>query len=263
MDKASIPTILSAVLLVFAGLCYKEAMTPPNPRLDKTQKTKYDFQVSRLVPRKVAIPICRGLNYLVLAHFALEVYCFWKLVGEKTVNDQNLGISTYFCPSMGPSTIQNIYPDRKIPSISIVPLSLIIAGAFIRISCHRELGRFFIWDTAILKGHQLITTGCYGIVRHPAYAGYFGLIYGYFWFLWTPGTFGKECIIGPSFPHISGIQNALGLGYTLFYLVIHTDVAVYIVRRSFREDEMLKREFGKQWEEWAARVRWNVFPYIL
>jgi len=32
--------------------------------------------------------------------------------------------------------------------------------------------------------------------------------------------------------------------------------------RSKKEDNMLKKEFGKQWEEWAMNVPYRLFPGI-
>jgi len=271
---ALLPAMVSTVLILSAAFGYKEAMAPPNPQPNQTNSTRYNFSPYRVFSRRIAATVCLRLNYLVLIHFALEIYFLWT-VGGRYANgglspDQSLGIPSYLCPSISPSAMKNIHPNQRIPLLSIIPLGLITLGAFVRVSCHYELGRFFVWDMAVLKDHQLVTSGFYRFVRHPAYSGYAGIVFGYALFLWVPGTFGRECIIGRGVdsPSTTGIprinnMNAIGLGYALFYTAIHTDVAVFLIRRSFMEDGMLKREFGKEWEEWAARVRWNVFPYIL
>jgi protein-S-isoprenylcysteine O-methyltransferase Ste14 len=33
-----------------------------------------------------------------------------------------------------------------------------------------------------------------------------------------------------------------------------------LVARTRKEDLMLRREFGKQWTEWAVRTPWRLFP---
>jgi len=247
------PPALSTGLLLLAALTYKSAMTPPTPRADKT--IKVEESKFRVIPAEIAIPTCQGLNYAVLMHFALEVYSLWVPIRGSD--------SLQLCPSLGPSTARNLHPNQQLSSMSMLPLALIIVAGIARISCHQQLGRMFTWDTSILKDHKLITGGCYRFIRHPAYTAYAGLVVGYFWFLCTPGTYGRECLIGTSFPTELTVQNILGIGYALSYSIVNTDVTIYLIRRSFEEDGMLKREFGKEWEEWAARVRWNVFPYIL
>jgi len=41
------------------------------------------------------------------------------------------------------------------------------------------------------------------------------------------------------------------------------DVVAFLMRRSFVEDRILKKEFGKEWDEWANSVRYNVIPFVL
>lgn len=83
----------------------------------------------------------------------------------------------------------------------------------------------------------------------------------------APGTFGKECFIGSArnggfFPSLTTASIA-GIAYALVAGFFYTEICTWLVRRSFVEDEMMKSEFGKEWEEWAGRVRWRVLPYVL
>ncbi|KAG2126910.1 hypothetical protein DEU56DRAFT_959007, partial [Suillus clintonianus] len=41
----------------------------------------------------------------------------------------------------------------------------------IRLWCFRTLGRFFTFELGVRKGHKLVTTGPYAVVRHQSYAG--------------------------------------------------------------------------------------------
>jgi protein-S-isoprenylcysteine O-methyltransferase Ste14 len=147
--------------------------------------------------------------------------------------------------------------------MALFPLGLIVFGGSIRAACHRKLGRMFTWEASILKDHSLITTGPYRFVRHPSYAGHLCVMVGYFWYLNFPGTFGRECFIGSSYPPSLTAKSAFGIIYTLFYPVFNGDTIIFLIRRSFAEDAMMKRRFGKEWEEWASRVRWNVIPFVL
>lgn len=35
-----------------------------------------------------------------------------------------------------------------------------------------------------------------------------------------------------------------------------------LIGRTFKEDEMMKAEFGKNWEAWAAKVKWRLIPGV-
>ena len=35
-----------------------------------------------------------------------------------------------------------------------------------------------------------------------------------------------------------------------------------MISRVRKEDEMLRREFGREWEEWAGEVRWKLIPWV-
>jgi protein-S-isoprenylcysteine O-methyltransferase Ste14 len=139
-----------------------------------------------------------------------------------------------------------------------------VFGGLVREICHLQLGKMFTWETSILKDHRLITSGPYRFVRHPAYTGMICLSIGYFWFLNAPGTFAKECFIGSTFlPGTLNARSTLGVLYRFLYFTLYADASVFGVRRSFTEDKLLKQKFGKEWDDWAKRVRWNVLPYVL
>ena len=58
-------------------------------------------------------------------------------------------------------------------------------------------------------------------------------------------------------------QSALSILFAAYVAVHYVDVVIFLIRRSFVEDKMLKKEFGKDWDEWAKNVPYNVIPYIL
>jgi protein-S-isoprenylcysteine O-methyltransferase Ste14 len=37
---------------------------------------------------------------------------------------------------------------------------------------------------------------------------------------------------------------------------------VATIPRLLQEDEVLKKSFGKEWDEWASRVRWRIMPGV-
>jgi len=60
----------------------------------------------------------------------------------------------------------------------LVPVAVVLAvGAdWLVIRAVRELGRNWSLEARVLADHQLVTTGVYGIVRHPIYTGIYALL---------------------------------------------------------------------------------------
>lgn len=144
------------------------------------------------------------------------------------------------------------------PQIGLTPARVIgglsvVLGSVIRYLCYRELGRHFTYQVALLQNHSLVTTGPYSLVRHPAYIGgdfvQIGLV------VWhaTSGSWLRESEFHRTVLAWFILFPALGaVGYIL----------VIYFRRPFVEDKLLKKEFGKKWEEWEKAVPYRLIPGI-
>jgi len=55
---------------------------------------------------------------------------------------------------------------------------MVTLGGLIRLECYRQLGTMFTFEMSIRKDHMLVTSGPYGIVRHPGYTGILLVISG-------------------------------------------------------------------------------------
>jgi protein-S-isoprenylcysteine O-methyltransferase Ste14 len=137
----------------------------------------------------------------------------------------------------------------QLNSLRVLGSFLIVGGAALRLYCYHTLGTYFTFETAIVKNHALVTTGPYAWVRHPSYTGavlaYLGLIcyYG------CPGSWFMECLMkGTAAGAIFGVSCAIAMSL----------VVTGLLSRISKEDEGLKREFGKEWQLWADAV-----PYVL
>lgn len=63
-------------------------------------------------------------------------------------------------------------PERiHISPVFLLGTFLAAFGGYIRYACYRELGSMFTFEMSIRKDHRLVTTGPYGVVRHPGYFG--------------------------------------------------------------------------------------------
>ncbi len=135
----------------------------------------------------------------------------------------------------------------------VVACLLAIGGGLLRRWCHRTLGRFFTLEVGIQDGHKLVTSGPYGVVRHPAYTGGLLMIAGNFMLLFSGGSFFAE----------SGLRSTWVGKVVAMTVVAHlTWVAVGSLYRTKTEDELIKREFGKSWEEWSQKTPYRIIPFL-
>lgn len=126
---------------------------------------------------------------------------------------------------------------------------LMLAYASIRMYCFRTLGRLFTFQIALRKEHKLIIDGPYRFVRHPSYTGVLsGALGTLFWF-GTEGSWIREC----------GVLNRLAGKVVIGVFLTQWIGYIYLAfTRIPIEDELLKKEFGREWEDWARDV-----PYLL
>jgi protein-S-isoprenylcysteine O-methyltransferase Ste14 len=139
-------------------------------------------------------------------------------------------------------------------SVRITPVlalgsALVVSGALLRIHCYSALGKHFTFETAISKNHTLVKTGPYSHVRHPSYTGAVLAYLGLLCYYGSPGSWFMECVFRGSI-----LGKVFGISYALMMSLVVTG----LLSRITKEDEGLKREFGPDWVEYAARV-----PYVL
>jgi protein-S-isoprenylcysteine O-methyltransferase Ste14 len=94
------------------------------------------------------------------------------------------------------------------------------------------LGRQYSAEVTLQKGHQLITTGPYRLIRHPRYLGILFI------------ALGLTLVF----------HSWLGL---LFTMVANG----LILFRIHDEEKLLQEHFGKQWEDYC-RKSWRLVPYL-
>ena len=131
---------------------------------------------------------------------------------------------------------------------------LLAAGACIRATCYHHLGRFFTFELALRDNHQLVTTGPYAVVRHPAYTGSILALVGMALMQLGPGSWLADVARLWSTP--VGVM----LGTT--WLGILSIIPVGIIARTAAEDQVLRKEFGQQWDAWAQKTPYRLIPGI-
>ncbi|KAI0754825.1 hypothetical protein C8Q80DRAFT_391798 [Daedaleopsis nitida] len=124
-------------------------------------------------------------------------------------------------------------------------------GASIRVACYRAMGKHFTFEVTIRKDHRLVTSGPYSVVRHPSYSALCMVALGTLLCLYGSGSWLTEC----------ALKSWTGKTFALVWiaeLLYPMYVAVFL--RVETEDEMLKKTFGREWEEWASRTPCKLVP---
>jgi protein-S-isoprenylcysteine O-methyltransferase Ste14 len=116
-------------------------------------------------------------------------------------------------------------------------------------SCYNLLGRLFTFELSIRKDHKLITTGPYSIVRHPSYTGAILSVAGIAICHTGEGSWVKECTSNGQLLQV------------LAWIWVLSGVLVILMRMR-KEDDMLKKEFGKDWDAWRKAVPCKIFPGV-
>jgi len=146
-----------------------------------------------------------------------------------------------------------ISSDIRITRSFVVGSALTIIGGLMRLSCYRTLGRLFTYEISILKGHTLVTTGLYGIVRHPSYLSFCFGIPGLCLCLMTRGSWLVES---------GALSTWIGRSVVGSWHLWTWYLGSMISSRVRMEDEYLRKEFGQQWIEWQKKVPYKLFPGI-
>jgi len=234
---------LKILCIVASTLGLHTASTSPNPPLRDSER--------------VIAPT--GLEFMLASRHlrVIQTWFYWALAIVETV--------VIVAQIMSPSTwAQYILSKLAVggdlsrinltttPTVAVGSL-LITSGALVRLSCYHALGRHFTFETGIFKNHKLVTTGPYGIVRHPGYSGSFLVYVGLMLYYASPGTWVMECVIKGS----TAGRTLAALYALLMFLVI-----AGLTWRIPKEDEGLRRQFGQEWERYAAEVPYALMPGV-
>ncbi|KAF9242054.1 hypothetical protein BU15DRAFT_72985 [Melanogaster broomeanus] len=209
------------------------AVTPPNV-------AEPDEQLKSTTFREVVLP-----RTAIMSHIFF-LFTIWSVaLGESTAI-----ISTYLPPISGLSLRP---PSATLSLAFVVGSLLVISGGFLRWFCYRALGSYFTFELSIRKDHRLVTTGPYSFVRHPSYSGTLLLTTGVFLMQGHPDSWLRT----------SGILN-----FTPYMIVvtgcgcIMLAVVPCLFGRAVQEDNLLRDQFGEEWDQWASVVRYRMLPGI-
>lgn len=124
------------------------------------------------------------------------------------------------------------------------------------------MGKQFTYELTVQRGHRLITAFPYSIVRHPGYAGALAAVAGVnITMFGARGGFVRDVVLvhagWDELPR-RGLVTATMVGVGMFQAA----VSFALLSRVPQEDAMMKKEFGKEWHDWARRVPYKLVPGI-
>ncbi|KAA1475602.1 hypothetical protein DENSPDRAFT_432724 [Dentipellis sp. KUC8613] len=146
-----------------------------------------------------------------------------------------------------------IHAHQRITIPFLLGVTMTVAGSALRLTCFRTLGKLFTFDLAVCDDHKLVTSGPYGIVRHPSYLGSLLLVGGLTTAQLTRGGGLME----------SGLLRPGGAPVLAYWAAWWAWALACATRRAAAEDEEMRRQFGKEWEDYARRVRWWFVPGLV
>ena len=154
------------------------------------------------------------------------------------------------CPQIVP--VGHTAAARTFNPQLVFGLGLTTAFSALRFAAFRTLGKFFTYQLSILPDHKLVKHGLYSYVRHPSYTAVPFVFAGVLLTVTAPG---------------SVLYDYLGFSSTMKLMVVSglgivRGTYVFICRAE-TEDQVLRKEFGKEWEDWARAVRYKFIPGVL
>ncbi|KAG1726618.1 uncharacterized protein EDB91DRAFT_57624 [Suillus paluster] len=234
-------SLLKIPLILSSPLALHVAGTPPNT------PTSYDIvhyssiEWILMQDTKYGLPLAKALSWAV-------AFTEVAVIASRVVDPTTL-------PSGMQETVGLLrtIQDMPINSHLISGAALMAVGGLLRWWCFRTLGRFFTFELSVRKGHKLVTTGPYSVVRHPSYLGAVVLSIGMFILHGSWSSFLRR----------SGVLNIFGLKAIMLALLAQRIIAITsLVLRIGHEDEMVKSIFKDEWENWAKVVKYRLLPGI-
>ena len=120
-----------------------------------------------------------------------------------------------------------------VPVLSYLGIAVDLACLWLFYRTHRDLGHNWSVSLDLRERHTLVTTGVYGLVRHPMYSG--------FWLMAL-----AQALLLPNW--VAGPAGLVGFGILFF-------------GRVRREEKMMITAFGDEYQSYMRRTA-RVVPWI-
>ncbi|KAI0750010.1 hypothetical protein C8Q80DRAFT_1100382 [Daedaleopsis nitida] len=233
--------LLKITLLVTAATAFLKVIIPPKHTVEG-RGSVYKGQFFEFIVRYLA--------YLGCILVSASAFCHSLII---LIHNRGLGVGgkeliPWICSTHSPSfdSLAALSPRFAIG------VSFVVAGTLLRLMAYHALGPLFTFEVVIKHDHRLITTGPYGIIRHPSYTGLAMLLLGTHLIHFGAAGYVTQCRIEhtPLFVFV----NIWRVGS------VFTVLSLY--RRCRVEDAQLHEQFGTGWEAYRDTVQYCLIPYI-
>ncbi|KAI0759601.1 hypothetical protein BD413DRAFT_487558 [Trametes elegans] len=231
------------VLLVLSGTIFTRAILPPrkpaSPEATKNNDKKgvYKGQAFEHLVRLLSNMVWFAVLPTIITTILLALH------------DQYPQLAPLLCPA-NPDQLE---PLERISPRFLLGALLTIAAGTLRLWSYHALGALFTFEVFIKDEHALVASGPYALVRHPSYTGTILMLLGEHLM-----QFGR-----------AGYVEYCGVAHTPFAVLVYAwpPIALFgalsLWRRTAVEDVQLRDRFGGVWDEYAARVKWKLIPYVV
>ncbi|KAG6910482.1 hypothetical protein DXG01_010407 [Tephrocybe rancida] len=217
------------------------SFTNPNPSITESERRPHDSKTTWYTYMMAKyVGYIRGTYWLAAA---AEITAILAAEGYLPFSNRILNI-------LMPRGFIN---DLRLTPLSLIGTLLTIAGGWLRLKCFRALGEFFTFEITVRDNHKLVTSGPYGVVRHPSYTGFVMIFIGLCCWYGSSGSWIRE----------SGIlDSVVGKVFIGAFTAVVVKLMVSLLQRMPEEDRLMRASFGSEWEEWARRVPYWLIPGI-
>jgi protein-S-isoprenylcysteine O-methyltransferase Ste14 len=150
----------------------------------------------------------------------------------------------------------------RITNIFLASAAATILATRLRLAAFRTLGAQFKFNLSLQNDHKLATSWPYSLVRHPSYTGGTIAVYALNVAYGASGGWLRG-VVWPWLMHDASSVSRVAVG-AMALGVAFVDLIVLFgtCRRVPEEDGMMRKQFGQEWERWAAKVPYKLIPGV-
>jgi protein-S-isoprenylcysteine O-methyltransferase Ste14 len=151
-------------------------------------------------------------------------------------------------------------PTFRITGVVLAGATATILGARLCLAAFRTLGAHFKFHLSVQGDHKLATAWPYSLVRHPSYMGGLAALYAVNAAYGARGSWLRD-VVWPWLSRDASRAARVAVGGMALGVAFVDLIFLYaLLRRVTEEDAMMRKQFGQEWEEWAARVPYKLIP---
>jgi protein-S-isoprenylcysteine O-methyltransferase Ste14 len=148
----------------------------------------------------------------------------------------------------------------RITHIFLASAAATILATRLRLAAFRTLGAHFKFHLSVQGDHKLVTAWPYSLVRHPSYTGGLAALWAVNAAYGARGGWLRD-VVWPWLARDASLAARVAVGgMALGVAFVDLTFPYALVRRATEEDAMMRKQFGQEWEEWAARVPYKLVP---